>query len=124
MTRARLGRLLRRWQKVLKLEHWQLDLDFDNPTEEGHDSEAWYSQDYDKATIRFSVEWPTWADRFAAETIAHELMHIQLRGINVAVDSLEGLIGKDSQAAFDKRWNHELEGLCDRVAICLVDLAE
>ena len=114
MTKPQLERILRTWQRRLKLEHWDIKIDWNNPADDGAIADNERMNKYDDSIIRLSRTWPSWDSTYAAATIVHELLHCHDRDLQEAMKALDG----------DKTWSaHELEGFVDRLAVILVGLA-
>ena len=114
MTRAGLEKIVRTWQKRLRLDHWDIKVDFTTPAEDGSIAENSRMNKYDDAIIRLHPDWQMWDAKFTAENMVHELLHCHDRDLQEALKNLDG----------DKTWSqHELEGFVDRLACILVDLA-
>jgi hypothetical protein len=135
MTEEQLERVLRTWQRRLRLDHWDLAIPWglrpgQNPDGTGEiddsNAEIRIHEDYDQASIRLSSEYPTWSAEMANRTLVHELLHIFERGSDEAVKALApdvtGALSKLAYELFWNRYNHESENWVDRLAIIFVDL--
>lgn len=111
MTQKQIERLVKDWQKRLRLDHWEIRIDWNSQAASIAENER--SNFYDSAIIRLGTAWPTWSADYAEQTIVHELLHCHDRDLQQAVKALEG----------DQTWaTHEIEGLVDRLAMVLVSL--
>jgi hypothetical protein len=126
MSRTQFERILRLWQKRLGLETWHLEVDWEKPASEDADASTWRSNNYDRAILYLDPAWVSWErDRgieFVHRIVVHELLHLVFRDVDELVDSLDGQMHRDVCAMVDKRYHHEIEGLCDRLAYRLVGM--
>lgn len=115
-------RTIRTWQSRLKLDHWNIKVDWDKPSAEGYDAECTRSDQYDSATLTFDSKFTKWDVEFATRTVVHELLHLHERDLSEAVKVIEVLVGKPSYQMIHERILHEREGLVDRLAWILVEI--
>jgi hypothetical protein len=120
MTKEHLEELVRSWQSRLGLDAWDVKIDWVKPAREGTNSVTWRSDDYDSATIMWDPEFPEWDPLFAEQIVVHELLHLLTRDIDRVVADLEGELHRDVYTQVDRRYEHEVEGLVDRLACRLV----
>lgn len=122
MTRARLERTVRVWQRRLGLERWDVEINWDEACDEDANAATWRSSFYDRATIRWAEEWREWSPRKANEYAVHELLHLHLRDVDVVIGALEGQLHRDSYSLVDGRYEHEVEGLIERLTYRLIEI--
>lgn len=128
MSKRELERIVRLWQTRLGLDAWDIRVDWDKPAREGCDATTWRSTDYDRAILYFDTPtWPTWAEKrgldFVHRIVVHELLHLLVRDLDELVDSLNGQLHRDVFAVTENRYDHEIEGLVDRLSYRLVALS-
>lgn len=123
MTRAQLTRIIRGWQKRLRLEDWNIEIDFENDPGPGVDASVWKHDVYSDANIRFVDGWRNWSRKHANYIAVHELLHINARCRDVAARlAREELVSATAAEAYSKwYWNAE-ETQLDRIAEVLVEL--
>lgn len=123
LTEARLRRIVTVWCERLALTNWVVNVDFAEPALEEADATTWRSNSYDRATIRLAPEWRVWSVITANRLIVHELLHLITRDIDRVFASVEPEIGTQAWKLLDDRYDHEIEGLVDRLAVRLVNIA-
>jgi hypothetical protein len=131
MSRRELERRLRVWQSRLKLDHWQIRLNLDEPVQtEGSTAEIGKTWDYDRAEIRLARGWRSWnvgqpideTGETVDGALVHELLHIHLRELHWTHHKLmDGHLHRDAAALSDDAYNHAEEGLIDRLSRVLVE---
>lgn len=127
MTERQLERIVRVWQKRLGLQAWDVKLSF-VPTSycscsDDADATTWRQNDYDRAVIFPNAKWASWDDDYLNRLIVHELMHLVTRDLDRVIASVEEQIHADAWRMIDKRYDHEIEGVVDRIANRFVDIA-
>lgn len=126
MTPAQLRRIVRTWQKRLKLEHFEIEVSLD---EEPENPEALASCEpsdlYDYAQLRFRSDWPTHSLDYLNRIVVHELVHVMFRDYGQAIRSVgfaSGGISPDVRSMWHDRCHDAEEAIVDRVANRLVEL--
>jgi hypothetical protein len=122
MTRSAVERAVRVWQRRLGLDGWDVEVEWDEPSEDGSDASTWRSASYDRATMKFAEGWPKWSREFTNRVVVHELLHLVSRDLDEVVNDLEGQLHRDAFTLVDRRYLHEIEGLVDRLAYRLVEI--
>lgn len=122
MTEARLTRIVRVWVKRLNLSGWAVSINFDEPASSDADATTWRSNSYDRAQIRVAPEWRTWSPETANRLMVHELLHLCTRDIDRVVASVEPELMPQAWKLLDDRYDHEIEGLVDRLSTVFVDI--
>lgn len=122
MTRKKIERLVRTWQSRLGLDSWDIILDWTNPSPSENDADCWRSDDYDRAKLRFNADFSKWTDIFAERIVIHELLHVITRDIDRVIADLDGEIHRDVFTQTNRRYEHEIEGLVDRLSYRLMEL--
>lgn len=115
-------RCVRVWQGRLGLSAWDVRVDWDEPASEEANATMQYLHDYDRSTVRFGEDVLGWERVFLNRIVVHELLHLHLRDVDRVVADLDGLLHRDVQDQVSKRYEHELEGLVDRLACRLVEI--
>lgn len=110
------------WQTRLGLSAWDVEVDWDKSATEGSDASTWRSDDYDRATVAFADGWESWSREFLNRIVAHELLHLLVRDVDLVVDALDGLLHRDVFSQVENRYAHESEGLVDRLSYRLVEI--
>lgn len=117
-------RLVKVWQTRLALDHWDLSVSWDKPSEEDTHAQLTHPWDYDKATVRFAKEWPKWSAEKANRIVAHEVLHIVFREIDHCFNKvIQPQLRRDVDDTCEAAFTHALEGAIDRLAYRLVELA-
>lgn len=125
MTQAALHRIIKTWQKRLKIEHIELDIDLD---EEPDSEEALASvaphELYDRAILRFAGSWVDHTPFELNRIVVHELLHIIFRDYSNAVTSIgqAGVLSFQVQALWNEQCKVTEEALIDRLAHRLVEV--
>lgn len=121
MTRHQIETAVRVWQTRLKLDHWDIRVDWDNPSGGGDVASSEIQDLYDSVTLRFDSRHGDWKVPYGTQTVIHELLHLHERDLAEAVKSVKPLIGLPAYEVFWQRYDHEREGLIDRVATILYE---
>lgn len=111
------------WQERMHLTHWTIEFDWINPAEEQNHAEVSRNNPYDSARLRFNAGYSEWSRFFANHTVVHELMHLVTRDLEEAANALEDHVPAKVHALFDAHVTYELEGVVDRTAQIIVELA-
>lgn len=128
MTARELERILRRWQRRLGLERWELDVhttadQWDEGEGGSADAHVAHSPDYLSADVWFNPgTFPSWDDRRAVGVVVHELLHLKLRDLEHAADGLKPQVHRDAWAVFDHLRDRVLERTVDELADRLAEL--
>lgn len=110
----RIGRYGQELQALLRLDHWQIDIDPDLP--EGAKADVnWYESKW-RATMRFSDEILRGTPEEQRYTVVHELLHLHLRGPALIIKQLRGHMSDVGYSYTDERWEHEEELAVDALA--------
>ena len=122
MTKREAERVLRVWQERLALDGWDIDLEFDVELDGTRDAEIEWPWSYDHATLRLGPQAREWDDQQGQEVIVHELLHLITRDLAVSVADSWAYASEREKRHVRDRFNHELEGIVDRLAVRLVRL--
>lgn len=123
MSQRELEAFVRLWQRRLGLERWELKIEWDKPAGDDFAAQIFCSMSYDSARIRFESEWSKWTRDEAQKIVVHELLHALHRDVDTAVESIDGQIHRDAQTVFDRQYKHALEGMIERLALRIVEVA-
>lgn len=123
MTRRQIEKLVYRWQRKLKLDHWEIEIKWSEAPTPGSYATTWRMNQYDRAEIYVSPEFTTWTADFAERTMVHELLHLVTRDLDRVLGDAEGFLPKTAFRWIDKRYEHEVEGVIDRLATVLVEVS-
>ena len=126
MTPGKLRSRVAYWQKALAplgVGHWKITVDIVDEPEgrRGSDAGVFIPSHYDHADMqvrRAHVEDCTQEELDC--TIVHELVHLAMRDLRSVVDSASCRLSPSAEAMFDENFDHEMEGITDRVARALV----
>ena len=121
MTKARIIRLVNENGRRLRLTGWRIMIELDAELSGDTDAEVAWDWSYDNATIRFSEKWRTWDEGYARRVIVHELLHLLTRDLCVCVAEVFTALPEGCHGLARDRWDHELEGVVERVAVLLTD---
>lgn len=122
MTRRRLETIAKVWQRRLKLEHWELVVDWSEPCEDGYLAVASRSDMYDTALIRVRDDFAKWSERKANEIVVHELLHLHERDLCEAISDATSTLNKQAGRIVRAVMQREREGLVDRLSMILVEI--
>jgi hypothetical protein len=123
--KAQLRRIIKAWKKRLELEHYTLELEWE---EEPEDPDAlasiYVSENYDYATLRFRSDWVEHDIDTLNRIVVHELMHIIVHEYGQSARSIfvTGSLSTDIRMMWNDRMHDAEERLVDRVASRLVEL--
>lgn len=123
MTEKKLEQTLATWQTRLGLAVWTIDVEYDKPAANGTDALIDRSHTYDRATLRLHKAWKDWPDRKTERILVHELLHLSTRDVDRVVASAQKSLHPDAWRLLNDRYDHEIEGFIDRLAVHLVDYA-
>lgn len=121
LTREDIETILREWQKRLKLSHWIITINWDEPTDEDNEAEYAAEDWYNQCSIKISKEWEQWERRHANVVLAHELVHLHLHEMHVAVNALEPKFKKDVWEMWFGRFHAGQERAVETLAQTFVD---
>jgi hypothetical protein len=126
MTAKQLQKLVRVWQGRLGLQAWDIKVSF-VPTSfcscaEDAEATTWRQNDYDRAVIFPNTDWTSWDDDRLSRLMVHELMHLVTRDLDRVIASVEEQVHPDAWRMVNTRYDHEIEGVVDRLANRIVDL--
>lgn len=129
MTSRELHRLVRKWQRRLGLERWQIEIVIDAAKWDAERDDdprfAWcrHSVNYDSGEVWINPHLaPDWEFKKASETIVHELLHFTAREVEQASDLLERQVHRDVWTVFENQRTRSLEAMVDGLARRLVEL--
>lgn len=130
MTRREITRCVEKWQRRLRLEAWEIVIDFDAGVEnEDALAEVDRSGDYLSAELRLSSSWPTWSSTSCrlsgAHTvhgnsldrlISHELLHLRMHDLDVADQGVRPNLHRDVADLWEEQRSHDLERAIEELA--------
>lgn len=121
--KAQLRRVIRNWMTRLNLDHWHIDIHWDDPPED-EDALASITIDdyYDHAFLRFRDDWYAWDIELLNRVVVHELLHVHIHPLGRATRSITitGCLGSDARILWFDRCNDAEEAVVDRLARCFV----
>lgn len=120
-------RIVRGWQKRLRLQNYAITIVFEDSDPNADDSDYQakikVSDDYESARLAIRSDYVSWKERLANEVIVHELLHIFENGTGTAVESLEEVLDADAYKLILARYSSAAENMVDRLALIIVALA-
>ena len=126
MTEKQLEKVVRLWQKRLGLQDWDISLSFVPlpfcRCEDDADATTWRQNSYDRAVIFPNADWKSKSDDALNRLMVHELLHLVTRDLDRVVASVEEQLHADAWRAVNTRYDHEIEGVVERLANRFVDL--
>lgn len=122
LQKKRVERAIREWQRRLGLAEWDLAINWNDPCPDDADASTWRSNTYDRAEIKFDPHWRKWSWEFMNRIIVHELLHLVSRDIDRVVASVESQLHPEAWRSLDIRYDHEIEGLIDRLSYRFVEI--
>jgi len=97
------------------LAHWKIDVDKGTA-----DDDCWadieVSENLWEATLRVSADFFEQTQVEQRRVIAHELIHVHYAGVERAVDTLNGVLGQEGFAIFEKLFDVETERGADSLS--------
>lgn len=122
MTREQIEALFRSWAPRLRLGHWTITFDWTKPSPKGTWAAVTFEDSYDVAIVRVGAEHDTWDPTVGEQVVVHELMHLVMRDAQRAVELTHKLLEPQARRLARVQFDHELEGVVDRMATVLVDI--
>lgn len=122
LTAAYLRKTVAVWQRRLGLQTWDLVVNLGDPCSQDADASTWRSNTYERAEMKFDPGWRSWSAVFLNRIVVHELMHLVTRDIDELVKDAEDQMHRDAGSMLRRRYDHEIEGLVDRLAFRLVEI--
>lgn len=127
MTEKQLTKRVQRWQDVLLplgLAQWRIEVKIvDVPFGTMHNCDAAIqsADDYDHAIMHVKREaLDRLSDRGLDEVVVHELMHVAMRDLDLAIHSVDDHLMPAVEDQWRMRVKHEREGLVERLALTIV----
>lgn len=121
LERSDIEKILREWQYRLKLSHWIITVNWDEPTDEDNEAEYAAEEWYNQCQIKLSKEWQKWERRHANVVLAHELVHLHLHEMDMAVNVLEPKFKKEVWEMWHGRFRAGHERAVETLAQIFVD---
>jgi hypothetical protein len=116
MNRSDIEGYLAEWQTRLGLDHWKIEVKWDKPASEDQDARVEMEDWYDTCTMHLASEWREWNVQKAQAIVVHELLHLVFRDLGGAVEAVHALLGSEAKVLADARFQHEVEGVVERLA--------
>jgi hypothetical protein len=123
VTKRQVEQLVTDWQQRLGLDRWKITHLWDVPAPKVTNAIINRSHQYDTASLRLARGWETWPEFKLETTIVHELLHLHFRDIDQSIEAVKGTLHPDAWTMVNARYEHEVEGLIDRLAHRLVEIA-
>lgn len=121
MTKRQIEGLVETWKGHLGLDGWKIAVEFATVPDTSY-AEINGERSYDAAKLTISPAYGEWTENFAEQTIVHELLHLLVRDIDNVVEDARSQLHPQASAQIEKRYDHEVEGFVDRLAIRIVAL--
>lgn len=94
---------LDKWQPILRIKHWEIEIHWGTPPSDGCDASIWLSKQYPSARLFLDENWKDWDEVHFTRTIIHELLHIVMRDMDfVIVHLLEDQLHRDVDSMIRK----------------------
>ena len=100
---------------ILGLSHWKVEVS-KNPCEEDSWADIEVSENLWNAKMRVSSEFWTLDNAEKRRVIAHELLHVHYAGAERAIESLEGVLGREGYEIISNVFNVEVERAADALS--------
>lgn len=100
---------------ILGLAHWKVEVS-KHPCEEDSWADIEVSDNLWTATLRVSSEFWTLDNAEKRRVIAHELLHVHYAGAERAIESLEGVLGREGYEIISNVFNVEVERAADALS--------
>lgn len=100
---------------ILGLAHWKVEVS-KHPCEEDSWADIEVSDNLWTATLRVSSEFWTLDNFEKRRVIAHELLHVHYAGAERAIESLEGVLGREGYEIISNVFNVEVERAADALS--------
>jgi hypothetical protein len=123
VTQKQFEQYVAEWQTRLGLERWQLTHSWEKPLVRGANAVITRSSSYDTASLRVARDWQSWPADKLAWNVVHELLHLHMRDVDQTVAPVKDALHPDAWAMFNARYEHEIEGVIDRLAARIVEIA-
>lgn len=120
LARDDIERIVRVWQQRLRLDLWEIRIDWTRETEHVAEVKPWSMYDY--ATLAISPRFTEWSLLLANRNIVHELLHLAMRDVDAAVETAEKVMPASAFKVFEANVENADEAMVDRLATVLVEL--
>lgn len=122
MTKPKVEQAVRTWQTRLGLDGWTIRVEFAEAPDSAY-AEVKPEAAYDNAVLTISPAHVNWTPELANQTIVHELLHLLTRDLDAVVEDARAQLHPQASAQVEKRYEHEIEGFVDRLALRIVEIA-
>ena len=125
MTVKQLGARVRYWSRILRLRHWDFDVEIVEGFADSPESYArCHCEDsYDQALLSFKQEWLDEAEYEEIEiAVVHELLHVYMRNFDHTVERIEDQLAPTTAAIWHEQVKHDRENTVDRLSRLIVQL--
>jgi hypothetical protein len=122
ITRKQVERTLRVWQTRLGLQTWDIKIDWEKSAGDDINASTYRLNTYDRATLCFDTAYVNWSKEFLNQTVVHELLHLVTRDLDRVFADFEISAHPEAYRVLDKRYDHEIEGVVDRLANRIVEI--
>lgn len=112
---AELQEYVNRCASILGLGHWKVEVS-KHPCEEDSWADIEVSQNLWNATMRVSAEFWGLDNPEKRRVIAHELLHVHYSGAERALESLDGVIGREAYEIISNVFDIEVERAADALS--------
>lgn len=136
MTKKQAEKVVARWVKLLKVEHWEIDVvwpeDYSKWPETTQDFPRWgddawaavyRTKDYEVARVYINPAQLDKPNRLIEIAIIHEILHIVSKGLEHIVDLYDGMMHRDVDSILTATFKHEVEGVIDKLAFRFYEIA-
>lgn len=123
MTSTDIVGLVRAWAPRLGLSHWEIDVTWDETLTDDV-ANVVVESSYDGARITLRADLVEHPDaEYVEATVVHELLHVVMRDLDATLPPVLDLLPRGAASLARARYEHESEGIVDRLATVLVRLA-
>lgn len=121
-TQKEARRIVAVWQERLRLDAWEVEIDFSAPAEDDASAAILISDDYLRAVIYLGEGWERAPAAKFERTMVHELVHLLTFGMRSAQKSIlyKGLLTRAVEEQFNDRFEHEWECSVETLSVVLV----
>jgi hypothetical protein len=109
-------------QHELKLDHWEIFLDFERPPDSPDNplAQTRVTFESDEATTRYSLDIESWEPESLRQTVIHELIHLFVEhALLDTSDAIQRMASEQAHSAWHSMAKREWERIVDRIATAI-----
>lgn len=115
MTKRDVVAAVKYYKRALVLDHWTIDIDFDEDCGKGAEAEIFTSKDYPSATMLIAPGWQEWEATYLGTTVLHELLHCVVKPMSRANDFMFEALGPEGKLIGGKAWHSAEESVVEHL---------